>query len=54
MEAAPPRGFSGVAMLTSMAYLTLPHPELDIPGHTGPKSLELKTPSHHPGLREGC
>jgi len=37
------------AMLVSLAYLTLPHPESDIPGHTGPRPLELKTPSHPPG-----
>jgi len=35
-------------MLTSLAYLTLPYLESDIPGHTALKSLELKTPSHPP------
>jgi len=35
-------------MITSLAYLALLHAESDIPGHTGPKPLELKTPSHPP------
>jgi len=46
MEATPPRSLSGAAMLASLADLTLPHPESDILGHTGPVPLELKTPSH--------
>jgi len=44
----PPCGLSGAAMLASLAYLTLSHPESDIPGHTGPIPLELKTLSHPP------
>jgi len=50
MEAAPLRGFSGVAMLDSSAYLTLPHPESDIPGHPRPIPLELKAPNHPPSF----
>jgi len=46
MKPTPLCGLSGAAMLTSLAYLSLPHPESDIPGHTGPKPLELKTPNH--------
>jgi len=33
-------------MLASLAHLALPHLEWDIPGHTGPKPLEFRTPSH--------
>jgi len=51
MEAMPPCGLSGAAMLASLADLTLPHPELDILGHTGPIPLKLKTPSHPPSSR---
>jgi len=35
-------------MLASLAYFTLPHLESDIPGHTEPIPLELKTLSHLP------
>jgi len=46
MEATLLCVLSGAAMLANLADLTLPHPESDIPGHTGPVPLELKTSSH--------
>jgi len=48
MQATPPRNLSAAAMLTSLAYLTLPHTELDTPGHSRPITLKLQTPGHVP------
>jgi len=42
MEATPPCVLSGAAMLASLADLTLPHPKLDIPGHTGPSTTGVE------------
>jgi len=48
MEATPPGSLSGAAILASLAYLTLPHLQSDIPGHPGPISLKLQTFGHPP------
>jgi len=44
MEAMPPCSFSGEAMLASLADLTLPHPESDIPGQY-PRVEDTASPS---------
>jgi len=48
MEVVPTCDHSEATMLASLADLTLPHPKSDIPGHTWPVPLELKTPSQQP------